>query len=59
MGVRRGRVRLGATPSVCVSIVPTCCAISGPRTPTVDLQLAEGGSRDLERSLAEGGLDLA
>jgi DNA-binding transcriptional LysR family regulator len=59
VGVRRGRVRLGATPSLCVSIVPALLRRFRGDHPDVDLHLQESGSRDLERSLAEGGLDLA
>lgn len=59
VGVCRGRVRLGATPSVCVSIVPALLRRFHAAHPDVELHLEEGGSRDLERSLAEGALDLA
>lgn len=59
VGVRRGRVRLGATPSICVSLVPALLRRFRAAHPGVDLHLEESGSRDLERSLAEGRLDLA
>ncbi|MER8184500.1 LysR substrate-binding domain-containing protein [Kitasatospora sp. NPDC094015] len=57
--LRRGRVRLGATPSLSVSLVPDVLRAFRERHPEVELLLREDGSRDLVRTLAEGGLDLA
>jgi len=59
VGLARGRVRLGATPSLSTSIVPALLHRFRSAHPGIDLHIEEGGSRDLERSLAEGGLDLA
>ncbi|MER6366338.1 LysR substrate-binding domain-containing protein [Kitasatospora sp. NPDC001527] len=57
--LRRGRVRLGAPPSLCTSLVPDVLRAFRDRYPGVALVVREGGSRDLVRSLAEGELDLA
>jgi len=59
VGLGRGRVRLGATPSLSTSIVPSLLQRFRRTYPGIDLHIQEGGSRDLERSLAEGALDLA
>jgi len=58
-GLRRGRLSVGATPSITVAILPG--AIAGLRTayPGIDLKLREAGSRDLIREVDQGGLDLA
>jgi DNA-binding transcriptional LysR family regulator len=55
----RGRVRLGATPSLCTGLLPTMLAIYRQAFPGVDIVVHEGGSRDLQRELVEGALDLA
>ncbi len=55
----RGRVRLGATPSVCTGLLPAILAAYQQAHPGIDLVVHEGGSRDLQRDLAEGALDLA
>ncbi|MFF2043392.1 LysR family transcriptional regulator [Kitasatospora sp. NPDC058170] len=57
--LRRGRVRLGAPPSLCTSLVPDVLRVFRDRYPGVALVVREGGSRDLVRSLAAGELDLA
>src|SRR6185312_6035155 len=55
----RGRVRLGATPSLCTGVLPAVLADYRHRYPGVDLVVHESGSRDLERALVEGSLDVA
>ncbi|AEW97456.1 MULTISPECIES: LysR family transcriptional regulator [Streptomycetaceae] len=57
--LRRGRVRLGATPSLCASLVPDVLRAFRDRYPGVDLVIHEDGSQDLVRVLAAGELDLA
>ncbi|GAA0430721.1 LysR substrate-binding domain-containing protein [Streptomyces luteireticuli] len=57
--LRRGRVRLGAPPSLCASLVPDVLREYHARFPGIELLIDEGGSQDLVRSLAAGGLDLA
>ncbi|ASW54518.1 LysR family transcriptional regulator [Plantactinospora sp. KBS50] len=59
VGVRRGRVRLGATPSLCTSLAPPVLRRFHDRHPEVDLRVEEGGSQDLVRDLLRGELDLA
>ncbi|MDI2124589.1 LysR family transcriptional regulator [Yinghuangia seranimata] len=57
--LRRGRVRLGAPPSLCASLVPDVLRVYHARYPGIELFVDEGGSQDLVRSLAAGGLDVA
>jgi DNA-binding transcriptional LysR family regulator len=57
--LRRGRVRLGATPSLCTSLVPDVLRSYRARHPGVELLVREDGSRDLVRTLAAGELDVA
>jgi DNA-binding transcriptional LysR family regulator len=59
VGLRRGRVRLGAPPSLCVSLVPHVLRRFHDAHPGVDLHIEEGGSQDLVRNLCQGELDLA
>lgn len=55
----RGRVRLGATPSLCTGLLPGVLARFHRNHPGIELAIREGGSRDLQRGLAEGALDFA
>lgn len=55
----RGRVRLGATPSLCTGLLPAILAPFRTAYPGIELMLHEGGSRDLQTGLGEGALDLA
>lgn len=57
--LRRGRLRLGATPSLCVSVVADVLAVFHDAYPGVSLQISEGGSQDLVADLEDGQLDLA
>ncbi|MFD9125248.1 LysR family transcriptional regulator [Kitasatospora sp. NPDC059571] len=57
--LRRGRVRLGAPPSLCTSLVPDVLAAFRAHHPGVDLRVSEGGSGDLTAALGSGELDLA
>jgi DNA-binding transcriptional LysR family regulator len=59
VGLRRGRVRLGATPSLCVSLVPKLLHRFHGTYPAIDLYIEEGGSQDLVGNLSRGELDLA
>ncbi|WP_181276148.1 LysR family transcriptional regulator [Brevibacterium oceani] len=58
-GLRRGRVRLGATPTLCVSLVAEAISSFHREHPGIELELMEKGSRELVEALAAGGLDLA
>ena len=55
----RGRVRLGATPSLCTGLLPAMLAGFRSAYPGIELTLHESGSRDLQTDLSEGALDLA
>ena len=55
----RGRVRLGATPSLCTGLLPAVLAEYRRKYPGVDIVVHEGGSRDLQAELLHGALDLA
>ncbi|MBP2323598.1 DNA-binding transcriptional LysR family regulator [Kibdelosporangium banguiense] len=59
VGLRRGRVRVGATPSLCVSVFADVLARYHAQYPGIRLLVEESGSRDLSRSLLRGDLDLA
>ena len=58
-GLRRGRVRLGAPPSLSVSLVADMFASFHAAYPGIELHLREAGSRILLDELAGGQLDLA
>jgi DNA-binding transcriptional LysR family regulator len=59
VGLRRGRVRLGATPSLCTSLAPEVLRRFRDAHPNVDVRVEESGSQDLVRDLLRGELDLA
>ncbi|PPL20280.1 LysR family transcriptional regulator [Microterricola pindariensis] len=58
-GLRSGRVRLGATPTLCISLVAEVLTAFHAAYPGIQLHLTEGGSRGLLEELAGGALDLA
>ncbi|PRI10350.1 LysR family transcriptional regulator [Leucobacter massiliensis] len=58
-GLRRGRVRLGATPTLCTSLVSEVLAEYRARHPGIEIEILERGSRSLISALTEGALDLA
>ncbi|MFI7126276.1 LysR family transcriptional regulator [Nonomuraea sp. NPDC050153] len=58
-GLRRGRVRLGATPSLCAGLLADALARFHRAYPGIELLVEESGSRDLVRALARGQLDLS
>lgn len=58
-GLRRGRIRLGATPTLCTSLVADALAEYRARHPGVEIEITERGSRSLIAALREGALDLA
>jgi DNA-binding transcriptional LysR family regulator len=59
IGLRRGRVRLGATPSLSTTLVAQVLRRYRAAYPGIDPQVEEGGSQDLVRHLTGGELDLA
>ena len=58
-GLQRGRVRLGATPTLCISLVAEVFAAFHAAHPAIELHVSEHGSRRLLDELAGGALDLA
>ena len=58
-GLQRGRVRLGATPSLCDGLLPDVLTHFHSAHPDIELEVHEAGSRVLARELAQGSLDLA
>ena len=58
-GLRRGRVRLGATPSLCDGLLPDLLIRFHQLHPDIELEVQEAGSRVLTRELGQGRLDLA
>lgn len=59
IGLRRGRVRLGATPSLITSLAPEVLRQFRDAHPAVEVRVTENGSQDLVRDLLRGELDLA
>ncbi len=59
VGLTRGRVRLGATPSLCTSLAPRVLRRFHAAHPEIELRVAEGGSQELVSALSHGELDLA
>ncbi|MCA1007734.1 LysR family transcriptional regulator [Rhodococcus hoagii] len=57
--VAKGRLRLGATPSLCISLVADVLARYRVAYPGVELHVTEAGSRSLTSKLEQGELDLA
>ncbi|MFJ4173199.1 LysR family transcriptional regulator [Microbacterium sp. NPDC089696] len=58
-GLRRGRVRLGAPPTLCTSLVAEALSTFHSAHPGVDLHLIESGSRLLVDQLGVGAVDIA
>ncbi|ALJ19799.1 LysR family transcriptional regulator [Microbacterium sp. No. 7] len=58
-GLQRGRVRLGATPTLCTSLVAEVLAEFHERHPGIHIEILERGSRSLIEALVDGALDLA
>ncbi|MEV6300988.1 LysR family transcriptional regulator [Actinoplanes sp. NPDC051861] len=59
VGLRRGEVRLGATPSLCSSLVPAVLRAFREYHPAIQLYVNEGSSQDLIAELLAHTLDLA
>ena len=58
-GLSRGRVRLGAPPTLCVSVLAEVLSSFRAAHPGVALEVMEAGSHALAQALSEGRLDLA
>jgi len=59
VGLRTGRVRVGATPSMCIGLLADVLRQFHERHPEIHLELAENGSQSLVRALVRGALDVA
>lgn len=59
VGLQRGRVRVGATPSLCIGVLADAVRVFHDRYPSIHLELAENGSQLLVRSLLRNEIDIA
>ncbi|MFD1367172.1 LysR family transcriptional regulator [Actinoplanes sichuanensis] len=59
VGLRRGEIRLGATPSLCSSLVPAVLRAYRADHPGIRLHVTEGSSQDMIADLLAHTLDLA
>ena len=59
LGLRRGRLALGSTPSLTTNLLPPVIAAFHKAHPGLDLTLHEAGSQDLVDRLEKGEMDLA
>src|SRR5262249_1184510 len=59
LGLRRGRLSIGATPSLTTNLLPQVLADFHAAHPGLELTVHEAGSQDLVRRLEEGEIDLA
>lgn len=59
LGLRRGRLALGSTPSLTTNLLPPVIAAFHRAHPGLDLTLHEAGSQDLVDRLEKGEMDLA
>lgn len=59
VGLGRGRVRVGATPSLCIGVLADVLRVFHEQHPDIALELVESGSQPLVRSLVRGELDIA
>jgi DNA-binding transcriptional LysR family regulator len=59
VGLSSGRVRVGATPSLCIGILADVLRVFHEQYPRIRLELVESGSQPLVRALAHGDLDVA
>lgn len=58
-GVRRGRVRIGATPSLCIGVLADVLRVFHQRHPGIHVELTEAGSQPLVDGQLRGELDIA
>jgi DNA-binding transcriptional LysR family regulator len=59
LGLQRGRLALGATPSLTTHLLPSVLAAFHADHPALDLTVYEAGSQDLVRRLEAGEIDVA
>lgn len=58
-GLTQGRLRIGATPVLCISLVAGVLSRYRAAHPGIELHVTEAGSRTLTGKLSQGALDLA
>ncbi len=58
-GLHRGRLAIGATPSLTTALLPPALGRFHRTYPGIELAVREAGSRDLVRALEQGELDVA
>ncbi|ANY08410.1 LysR family transcriptional regulator [Pseudonocardia sp. HH130630-07] len=59
VGLRSGRVRVGATPSLCIGVLSDVLRVFHARHPEIAVELAEDGSQPLVTALVRNELDIA
>ena len=59
LGLQRGRLALGATPSLTTNLLPSVLATFLGAHPELEMSMHEAGSQDLVRRLEAGEIDLA
>lgn len=59
VGLRSGRVRVGATPSLCIGVLSDVLRVFHSRHPEIAVELAEDGSQPLVTALVRNELDVA
>lgn len=59
VGLRQGRLRIGATPSLCIGVLADVLRVFHEQHPEIRLELAESGSQPLVKSLGRSELDVA
>jgi DNA-binding transcriptional LysR family regulator len=59
VGLRRGNLRVGATPSLCIGVLADVLRVFHEQHPEIHLRLTENGSQPLVRELLGGALDVA
>ncbi|MFC4945586.1 LysR family transcriptional regulator [Pseudonocardia sp. GCM10023141] len=59
VGLRSGRVRIGATPSLCIGVLADVLRVFHEQHPDIRLELVENGSQPLVRDLVRGEIDVA
>ncbi|MBC3190869.1 LysR family transcriptional regulator [Pseudonocardia sp. C8] len=59
VGLRSGRVRIGATPSLCIGVLSDVLRVFHARHPEIAVELAEDGAQPLVTALVTGELDIA
>jgi DNA-binding transcriptional LysR family regulator len=59
VGLRSGRIRVGATPSLCIGVLADFLRVFHEQYPDIRLELVEDSSQPLVRALSRGELDVA